>query len=174
MFNNFYPDNYIVSTYVIPFDKLYEEGYRAIIFDIDNTLVRHGAPADKRSIALFRELRRLGYEIVLLSNNDEPRVKMFSDAVGGQYIHKAGKPLVKNYHRAMEMMGTDTTNTMFVGDQIFTDIWGARSAGIYTWLVRPINKKEEIQIILKRIPEQWVLACYRRKCRRENRVFLIN
>ncbi len=49
----FYPDKYIVSTYQINFDRLYGQGYRGIIFDIDNTLVEHGAPADERSIALF-------------------------------------------------------------------------------------------------------------------------
>ena len=41
-----YPGEYIDSTYHIDFDKLYNEGYRGIIFDIDNTLVPHGAPAD--------------------------------------------------------------------------------------------------------------------------------
>lgn len=48
MLQRFYPDEYLDSTYVIDFDKLYEEGYRGIIFDIDNTLVPHGAPADER------------------------------------------------------------------------------------------------------------------------------
>ena len=46
MFERFFPDEYVVSTYVIPFERLYEEGYRGVIFDIDNTLVPHGAPAD--------------------------------------------------------------------------------------------------------------------------------
>ena len=39
-----YPDEYLDSTYSIDFDQLYKEGYRGIIFDIDNTLVPHGAP----------------------------------------------------------------------------------------------------------------------------------
>lgn len=49
MFERFFPDEYVVSTYVIPFERLYEEGYRGVIFDIDNTLVPHGAPADDRA-----------------------------------------------------------------------------------------------------------------------------
>ena len=48
-----YPGEYIDSTYSIDFDKLYKEGYRGIIFDIDNTLVTHGSPADERAIAWF-------------------------------------------------------------------------------------------------------------------------
>ena len=53
MFETFFPDEYVASTYVIPFEKLYEEGYRGLIFDIDNTLVMHGAPADERAKKLF-------------------------------------------------------------------------------------------------------------------------
>ena len=53
MFRCFFPDEYVDSTYVIDFDRLYQEGYRGLIFDIDNTLVPHGAPADARAIALF-------------------------------------------------------------------------------------------------------------------------
>ena len=77
MLERFFPDEYISSTYAIPFDRLYEEGYRGIIFDIDNTLVPHGAPADERAKQLFRDLKELGYSCCLLSNNQEPRVKMY-------------------------------------------------------------------------------------------------
>ena len=56
MLEKFYPGEYLDSTYVIDFDRLYEEGYRGIIFDIDNTLVPHGAPADERACALFAHL----------------------------------------------------------------------------------------------------------------------
>ena len=76
-----YPDEYLDSTYSIDFDQLYKEGYRGIIFDIDNTLVPHGAPADERAISLFAHLKELGFHCMLLSNNKEPRVKMFNDAV---------------------------------------------------------------------------------------------
>ena len=95
MFEKFYPDSYVESAYVIDYEGLYKKGYRGIIFDIDNTLVPHGAPADERSIALFRRLKAIGYECLLLSNNKEPRVKMFNDAVHVHYIFKAGKPGVK-------------------------------------------------------------------------------
>lgn len=162
MFKSFYPDCYMNSTYEIDFDAYYEKGYRGIIFDIDNTLVPHGAPADERSKALFVHLKELGYQVVLLSNNKEPRVKMFNDVVKVSYIFKAGKPLVKNYLKAMEMMGTNKENTIFVGDQLFTDVWGAKRTGIHNVLVQPIDKKEEIQIVLKRYLEKIVLASYKR------------
>lgn len=172
MLERFYPDLYISSAYNIDFQSYYDAGYRGIIFDIDNTLVCHGAPADERSIRLFSGLKEMGFQILLLSNNKEPRVKMFNDAVQVQYIFKAGKPAKKGYLAAMKKLGTNTNNTMFVGDQLFTDVWGARNAGIFSLLVQPIDKKEEIQIILKRYLEKIVLFFYRRKCVKEGRKYL--
>ena len=58
----FFPGEYLDSTYQIDFDKLYEVGYRGVIFDVDNTLVPHGAPPDRRAIMLFRHLKELGFE----------------------------------------------------------------------------------------------------------------
>lgn len=164
MYRKFYPSKYVESTYGIPFERLYEKGCRGIIFDIDNTLVPHGAPADERAVELFERLQRIGFKCCLLSNNKQERVEMFKKDIAPVYsIHKAGKPSVKNYKRAMELMGTDETDTVFVGDQLFTDVWGAKNAGIYTILVAPINPKEEIQIVLKRRLEYFVLREYRRK-----------
>ena len=170
MLERFYPGEYVDSTYEIDFDRLYEDGYRGVIFDIDNTLVPHGAPADERACALFAHLKELGYHCMLLSNNKEPRVKMFNDAVQVSYIYKAGKPNPANYRKAMEQMGTDEKNTLFVGDQIFTDVYGANRTGIRTILVKPIHPKEEIQIVLKRYLEKIVLFVYRRKCQKQQSV----
>ena len=163
MFETFFPDEYVASTYIIPFEKLYEEGYRGLIFDIDNTLVMHGAPADERAKNLFMRLKLIGFDCCLLSNNQEPRVKMFNEDVHVHYIFDAHKPSTKNYEKAMELMGTDKTNTIFIGDQLFTDVWGAKRTGIRNILVKPIHPKEEIQIVLKRFLEKIVYAEYRRK-----------
>ena len=95
MFERFFPDEYVESTYVIPFEKLYEEGYRGVIFDIDNTLVPHGAPADRRARELFRRLGEIGFTSCLISNNQELRVKMFNQEIGTNYIFNAHKPSVK-------------------------------------------------------------------------------
>lgn len=166
MLRRFYPDNEADSAYGIDYQALYEKGYRGVIFDIDNTLVPHGAPADERAIDLFARLRKLGFGTVLLSNNKEPRVKSFADGVGSLYVFKAGKPGAKGYEKAMEMMGTDPADTVFVGDQLFTDVWGAGKLGIVTYLVKPIHPKEEIQIVLKRRLERIVLWCYHRAKKR--------
>ena len=60
-------------------------------------------------------------------------------------------------------------NTLFVGDQIFTDVYGENRAGIPTILVKPIHPKEEIQIVLKRYLEKIVLFFYTRKRKKEEK-----
>lgn len=163
MFQKFYPSEYYTSTYVIDFTEYYKKGYRGILFDIDNTLVPHNAPATKEAIRLIHRLKEIGFGICLVSNNKEPRVAEFNKPLDVKYIYKAGKPKRSGYQKAMQLLGTDTTNTLFVGDQLFTDLWGANNTGITSLLVQPIDKKEEIQIILKRIPEKWILHSYLKK-----------
>lgn len=159
----FYPDRRAASAYEIPYEDYRKRGFRGVIFDIDNTLVPHGAPADERAAALFEKLRKLGFATCLLSNNKEPRVKSFALQVKSPYIYKGGKPSPPGYLRAMEQMGTGTETTLFVGDQLFTDVWGANRLGLESVLVNPINPKEEIQIVLKRYLERPVLAAYERR-----------
>lgn len=163
MIKCFYPKEYVDSTYMIDFEKLYEKGYRGIIFDVDNTLVPHDAPIDHRARQLFDRLKKIGFQTCLISNNKEERVKTFAQPIGACYVYKASKPNPKSYRKGMHLMGTNEKNTLFVGDQIFTDVYGANLAGIYSILVKPIHPKEEIQIVLKRYLEKIVLFFYLRQ-----------
>ena len=163
MFRKFYPEEYVDSSYTIDYGALYEKGIRGIIYDIDNTLVEHGKPATERAVKLFEKLRAIGFDTCLISNNKEPRVKPFAEAVGSKYVYDAHKPSRTSYIKAMELMGTDTGNTYFIGDQLFTDVYGANRAGIPSILVKPIHPKEEIQIVLKRKLEKIVLFFYKRR-----------
>ncbi len=158
----FYPKEYRNSTYEIDFEELYRKGYRGILFDIDNTLVPHDAPATQQSVELFGRLHAMGFATCLISNNKEPRVTPFAEAMKTPYVYKADKPSRKGYQEGMKRMGTDLSNTLFVGDQLFTDVWGANRSGLYSILVKPMDPKEEIQIVLKRYLEKVVLFFYLR------------
>ncbi len=215
VFKRFYPDEYYENAYIIDYKGLYVKGYRGIIFDVDNTLVEHGAPVNDKAKDLFAKLHEMGYETCIISNNSEQRVEplarhvdntlvehgapvndkakdLFAKLhemgyetciisnnseqrveplarqVNSKYVSKAAKPSPKNYLKAMDIMGTDKADTYFVGDQIFTDVWGANRAGIKSILVKPIDKHEEIQIVLKRYLESIVLFFYKRYIKRRN------
>lgn len=158
----FYPDERIASAYDIDYEGLYQEGYRGVIFDIDNTLVMHDAHGNAESKELLDRLINMGFKVLFLSNNKEERVKSFKEENNNQcmYIYKAGKPSRRGYLQAMELMGCDNSNTIFIGDQLFTDVWGAKRCNIRNILTNPIHPKEEIQIVLKRILERIVLSAY--------------
>ncbi len=173
MFKNLFPYRWEDSVYDMDFRILYRNGYRNIIFDIDNTLVCHGAPQNDKSLSFLNELKSIGFSFLFISNNKEPRVKSFSEAVGALYIYKAGKPNPRNYIKAVEMLNGTVNNTLFIGDQLFTDIWGANKAGIDSILVKPIDKHEEIQIVLKRRLEWFVLKSYKRYLKRKAFYYVI-
>ena len=112
MLEIFYPDETADTSYGIDYEALYRKGYRGLIYDVDNTLVPHGAPADDRAKALFERLHTIGFSAVLLSNNKEPRVKSFAEDVKyADYIFKADKPSVKGYEDAPD--GDDKRNDSF-------------------------------------------------------------
>ena len=163
LFRMFYPKECRDSVYDIDFQTYYDMGYRGVLFDIDNTLVPHGAPADARVIALFQSLREMGFRTCLISNNQEPRVKPFGMKVHSHYIYNAHKPSRKSYEEAFSVLGTKKGETLFVGDQLFTDVYGANRVKMHTILVKAIHPKEEIQIVLKRRLEKIVLYLYNRE-----------
>lgn len=166
MLNKLYPDTYLDSIDDIDFEMYYKKGIRGIVSDIDNTLVPHGAPADEHIIKVFEKIHGMGIDTCLISNNKKLRVEHFAKAVNSKFIYDAHKPSRESYKKAMELMNTDKESTLFIGDQIFTDIWGANRTGIETVMLKQIDKKEEIQIILKRIPEKLILWLWKRKVRK--------
>lgn len=167
LLETFYPRATADSSYDIDYEDLYSRGIRGLIYDIDNTLVPHGAPAEQQTIRLFAGLHHRGFQTCLISNNQAPRVEPFAKAVDSPFVCNAHKPSTREYLHAMELMGTDVHTTVFIGDQLFTDVWGANRAKIPSILVKPIHPKEEIQIVLKRYLERVVLFFYRRYIRKE-------
>ncbi len=160
-----FPDLRVSTAYAIDYEGMYRKGYRGIIFDIDNTLVLPDAPADRGAEELFRQLREIGFKTMILSNNTGERTRLFAEAVGSDYLTKARKPLPGKYREAMRLMGTDASDTFFVGDQLFTDVWGANNAGIMSILTTPFTYDEELQIVLKRILERPLLSMWEQKNR---------
>lgn len=153
-----YPDNIIESVYSFDWEKAAKK-YRGVIFDVDNTLVPHGAATEQRTVELFRRLHRLGIRTMLVSNNGEKRLEPFAKMLSTDYVPKAGKPKKKGYERAIQKLSVKKEEILFVGDQIFTDIWGANRVGLDTILTEPVDPStDEVQIVVKR----WLEKPFRR------------
>lgn len=160
-FLKLFPDERAKSAYAIDYPRLYRNGIRGLIFDIDNTLVPHNAPPDAQSRALMKTLQERGFQLITVSNNHEPRVKSLADRLQIDYIFDAHKPSKKGYLAACRKMGLRTAETACIGDQIFTDVLGANRAGIHSILVEPVDRKTDIpRIRLKRLLERPILWLY--------------
>mgnify|MGYP002624843975 CR=1 FL=1 len=166
MLQQFYPTMYSESAYAVDFQTLYRKGYRGLLTDVDNTLVSHGAPSTGQSEAFFCHLRKMGWKTCIISNNDEERVRPFAEASGSLYVCHAGKPKTDGYRQGMELMETNRSNTVLLGDQMFTDIWGANRTGIKSILVKPVARDYKVLILLKRAGESVVKRCYFRYARK--------
>lgn len=138
----------------IDWRKEYAKGLRGIILDIDNTLVPHDAPADARAKGLIDDLKEMGYRLFIVSNNHEPRAKSFADSVGVPYLCEALKPKPDKILEAIRRMGLNKDQVAAVGDQVFTDAWGAKNAGIRMILTEPLAPETDTPFIkLKRVLE---------------------
>ena len=160
MLRLFYPYEYVSSVFDIDYQKLYQQGYRAVMFDIDNTLVPHGKDSTPDVDALFDRIHQVGLQTFLLSNNSEERIQRCLRNIDSQYLFDAQKPKPANYLRAVQILGVKKEEVLFVGDQIFTDILGANLAGIDNILVAYIRRKDETKIGIRRNLEKIVLKCY--------------
>lgn len=160
MIKMLYPYEYVESVYSIDYEVLYKKGYRGLIFDIDNTLVEHGKDATEEIEELFKEIQTIGFKTLLLSNNNEERVKRFLKNIDSMYICDAEKPKTDNYLKAVQMLNMNKEKVLFIGDQIFTDIYGANKSGIDNILVKYIGYYKKDKKGIKRSIEKFILKLY--------------
>ena len=129
-------------------------GVRAILLDVDNTLEPYEHPTPTKDVIDWLEsLRVAGIKTAILSNNNQARVDLFNKEIGMPAKARAAKPFALNLNRMMKLLGCDKSNTIFMGDQILTDVWAAHNAGIKAILVPPINDKKDPFTRFKRILE---------------------
>ena len=142
-------------------DFLLSIGVRGVLLDVDNTLepYEHDLPGD-HVLAWLESLRKAGIRTAIVSNNNSQRIDLFNRDIGMPAYAKAGKPFKKNLLNAMKDIGTEREETIFMGDQILTDIWAAHNAGIRAILVPPINDKKDLFTKFKRLLEKPIIKKY--------------
>lgn len=161
MLSLLFPYEYVDSVFSIDYKKLLQKGYKGIIFDIDMTLVPHGADSTEEIDELFKAIHAAGLKTLLLTNNSEERVKRFIKNIDTLYLCDAQKPNPDCYLKAVEMMEIRKNETLFIGDQIFIDIYGANKCGIANILVKYVTAEIETKIGIRRNLEKIILKIYR-------------
>ena len=120
---------------------LAERGIKLVLADLDNTLAPYKATRPSAEVFAWKKaLEEAGIALFLLSNSRKPgRAQRFAEQLGIPYQGHSGKPKKAGYLKAMERLGCTRSQTVMVGDQIFTDTLGANNAGITPLLVEPIR-----------------------------------
>lgn len=152
------PDLYVKSIYYIDLEDLLRRGIKAIITDLDNTLVAWDDPLpDQRLIGWLKGVQAKGFSVYIVSNNSRDRVQKFARAFGVPAISKAVKPRRGAFRAACREMGVKPQETAIIGDQVFTDVLGGNRLGVYTILVVPVSAKEFVGTKVMRMFERFVL-----------------
>ena len=135
---------------------LKEAGTKLVLLDADNTLSLHGSQEPFFGVSEWiKEIKKEGFVLVIISNNSESRIKPFAEKLGLPFVFKSAKPLSKGFKKATEKFGFEPKETAIIGDQVFTDVWGAKRAGCLAILTKPLHKGGEgFFIALKRLFEK--------------------
>ena len=140
---NIYPDAYFKRVEDINIEFLNKNKIKALLLDVDNTLVDRTKKMTESVIKWAKELKGQGVKLYILSNtNDRTKIENISKELGIKYHSFAMKPLKKGYKKAQKDLGEKSENIAIVGDQIFTDIIGGNRCHMFTILVDPINEKD--------------------------------
>jgi len=146
------PKIYVNSVYNIDLKKLKKtKKMKGIIVDLDNTLVAWGQKEiSQKTIDWVKEAKRLGFKVCIVSNTNSKRVAEFAKIFNIPYHSKYFKPFSIAFNNGLKILDTKKSETVVIGDQIFTDIWGGNKLKLLTILVVPIVKKDSIGTFLHR------------------------
>lgn len=162
MFGFLKPQVYVDSIYNIDLKKLKKvKNIKGIIVDLDNTLIAWGGKEiDSKINDWIKEAKRLKLKFCIVSNTNSKRVSKFAEIFKIPYSSNSFylKPFNTPFIRAIEILDTTPSETMVIGDQIFTDIWGGNRLKLFTILVTPIVKRDSIGTFLHRNLEKIIIS----------------
>jgi HAD superfamily phosphatase (TIGR01668 family) len=159
LYSNFIPSEFVRSVYHITPELLKDKGVKAIITDLDNTLVEWDRPdATPKLIEWFASIKAAGIQVTIVSNNNELRVKSFADPLGIPFIFKARKPLGKAFLQALSIMSVKREEVVVIGDQLLTDVFGGNRLKLHTILVIPVAKSDGFVTKFNRMVERRIFS----------------
>lgn len=156
------PDMYKKTIYDINYKKLKELNKKYLFFDLDNTIISYKETVPtKENIELFNKLKKMGFSCFLFSNSFSDRLKKIRDILDVEMYYNSMKPLNKNYKKILKKYNKD--ECVFIGDQLMTDVLGAKKNNMFVILVDRIGTYEPITTKFWRFFEKIILKKYKRK-----------
>jgi len=153
------PTRFLRSVTGIDADWLRSQGIRALLLDIDNTLVsREAESATDEVKGWLSDLVKAGFKPCLVTNNWHRVVLQHASELGLPIVRKAMKPLPFAFIKALQILGVSRKQAVVVGDQMITDILGAHLAGMKSVLVLPLTETDLLHTRLFRKLEPLLLG----------------
>ena len=138
-----YPDAYFSKVEEISIEFLQKNKIKALILDVDNTLIDFNHNLSQSVIDWAKKLKGQGVKLYILSNtNNKEKVKDVANKLDIKYRNLAKKPFKMGFKKVKEELNEDEKNIAVVGDQIFTDVFGGNRCKMFTILVEPVDKKD--------------------------------
>ncbi len=156
------PDLIFEKFYELTPDFLEEKNIRALILDVDNTLIPYEeSKPTVQVLEWLQALKEKGIAVAFVSNNHKKRLATFNEELGYPAFYHGCKPFPRKMRMAMRAMGSDKVHTANLGDQILTDVIAGRLLGVkYSFLVPPIKDKTDWFTRLKRRLERPCIKKY--------------
>ncbi len=159
---NLYPKAYLKNVKEITIEFLRNNNIKALILDVDNTLIDFNKKMLDNVEKWCEELKLQGIKICILSNSDKKeKVEMVANKLKIPYIYFGMKPFKRGFKKALKILEEENKNTAVVGDQIFTDVIGANRCKMFSILVEPIDKKDLLITKIKRPIENFIINKYK-------------
>lgn len=155
----FSPDDYIEEFDFIDVEYMNMYNKKVIISDLDNTLISWDSKKDTKQLTKWlNKMRKAGFDIVVVSNNTEERVRDFCQQLGLEYVAEAKKPFTYGFKKALGKLNRKPEEAIILGDQVLTDIFGAKSlGGARSVLVKPISKTDAFKTRINRFFEAGIV-----------------
>lgn len=136
------PQYYLVSIFEIPYDQLKKQGKKALLFDLDNTIIDYHETVISQEMITFLKNLEKDFKIIIISNSGKKRVHK---AVGDyfDYVYHATKPLKRGFKKAIKKLNLPVGEIVMIGDQLMTDVFGANRIGLTSILVDAVARKTD-------------------------------
>jgi len=150
----FSPDDFVEKYEFIDVEYMNMHNKKVIISDLDNTLISWDSKKDTKELNRWlKKMKRAGFDIIVVSNNSEERVEEFCKQLNLQYVADAKKPLTHGFKKALSKLNRKPEEAIILGDQVLTDVFGAKSLGVMSVLVKPISKTDAFKTRINRFFE---------------------
>jgi len=164
LLSKFLPNQFVKSVFEIQPEELKDKGIKAIITDLDNTLVEWDRTHPTEQVKQWvKTMQDANIQITVVSNNNESRCQIFTQSLGIDFIPAARKPLAKAFVEATRRMGVEKDEVVVMGDQVMTDVLGGNRAGYHTILVIPVAQTDGFWTKFNRKVERIILNKFRKQ-----------